>query len=179
MKTTTFKTDETSICGVLPHDVENALRKLCDDDHFVDAVWGILAAYHDLRTLELTRTPLKEAKRGAKGVLNAVTSLQHKMQLYNAVSFLPSKQQALAQALDDVKSGYSAHLSHLESISGRNTNQRSLRWLAGSLLNIFNSYDVDSDKLNVFIESALPNISPGGTLPAIRSIQTAVSAVRN
>ena len=102
-----------NINNELPREVENSIRKLCDDDYFVDAAWGALAGYHDMRGLELIRMPLDEAKQGAHRVLAALETLRDEMRLYNGVALIPSK----LQPLDDIESAYSENLKYLESIN--------------------------------------------------------------
>ena len=154
-----------SINNTLPPEVENAIRTLRDDNNLVDVIWGRLAAYSDLRSMEAMENP--KSKQNAESVLAAVRELK------GAIALAGYK---TPQELTTIGNQWRDCLNFLESTPGRSTRNKSLPQLVGSLLNIFNSYGIPARKLSGFLKFTLPMI---GEAPSNSAIDKELQVVRN
>jgi len=150
--------------------IRHFARALCTDELFVNHAWTLLDLYRDRRDMELTLGTKKLAKEKFRKVIQASKRLKSALK----DDVFGDEHQRLLELI------YKDHLDFLSSVKGRATEQKSIKWLAAGCHDWFKQYGVDMDKLNVFIENSLAVIYPKkGDRPSIRTIQTAVSAVRS
>ena len=163
-----------SINDQLPREVERAARALCEDKHFIGSVWGVLAGYHDLRSMELIEVGVDDARDQLEPVKQAIENLRAAVNRAGDLYPVPPE---LRQDLKKMENHYGSHAATLDTLTGRQSRNKSLRWLAGSMLNVFDAYGLPSRKLSGFLEMALPIITDTAT-PSRRAIQTAIKEKR-
>jgi hypothetical protein len=147
-----------------PREIKNTARALLDDDSFVAVVWRVLAGYHDLRQFECdTTAPREKLRDDAEEVLSAVHRLN------NAIRKTGHSFDKIDKALKEAQRDYDAYLSRLDNDNTRLTRNNTLRWLVGSLVNVFEAYGVPTRNLVGFIATSLPVVSPASDDPPSKS----------
>lgn len=161
-----------SINNALPGELERRAKTFCSDPHFTDAVWKVLNGYHDLRAMELMEVTVDDARHQLTTIQTAIANLKGAVNQHKDLFPIPIQ---LSQDIKKIENHYKAQVASLDALQGRQSRNKSLRWLVGSLANIFRSYEVSDRHLVGFIEQAIPVISPATetALPSRRTIHTA------
>ena len=155
----------------IPREVENAIRKLRNNDMFVDLIWTHLSGYRAIRNLELEAPELQDEKDSIDSVLRSLDKYTEAAN--DASRYGYGGTNKLEKYLDGMNAYWSAVREKLEDRDGRKTKQESLLWLVETLLDTFNAWAVPQRQLTGFIVEVLHDILPEGTAPSRSSIQSA------
>lgn len=166
----------SNINNALPREIRKSVRALQDDARLVDLIWSHLAAYHDMRGMELLQMPMNDAKADARTIQAAIKRLKSAIRLAGHTDRIP---RATLRAIEALEAQYAEHLAYLDSIKKRNSQNAALRGLADNLARAFDAYGIPPHKLAAFIEAHIAAISPtGDTPPKSRAIHAAIKTAR-
>lgn len=168
----------SKINNVLPREIKNSIRAMKNDDRLVDVIWARLAAYHDMRGIELLQMPMADAKAETRAIQDAIKRLKSAIRLAGHEDKIP---RATLHAIDALEVQYAERAAYLESIKKRKTKNTALRSLAANLASVFDAYELPPRALAGFIIQHIAAISPAAdTPPKDRVIRLAVKhAKRN